>query len=760
MNVIFKILNDNPSEYEAPTDAANESKRSQRLGWVIRAVFVFAIWSLRRRAGQCIPVACAFLLLICSAQTIGTLHDIASIQTRQQIAQSWRGPYDLLVRPPASISPLERTENWIDPQSSLESYGGISQQQLTALSSVPQVIHVTPFATVGWQSMLVQTPLLLPAQGLYQVSAIWSAQGLTESAISVLVDVTDLAHLTTTTSQDSSAINYLVAPTATTPVWFNLSVPAIQDIIGIPTAEQATLSRLLLAGIATVSPFQLTIHVEKLLTNGSSSVTCRKRTACWQPQLVQQGTSTYQSNGVQMLRFSPTLYTVPAQSNSDGQPTIQTVGTDLQGPLYRVPLTEHVAVPESVSLPSSTLLLQTPLLPLTAPEHLPLLPGAAHFISLEQACTINGPNCYSGVYLRISGAERYSQSSVALLQATAATITERTGLHVDILDGSSLRTVTLSESGNTPLHTLQTTWRAVGVAVQIVHGLDTMQEMLLILCAIVCLLAVGLAGILVGISRQGDVLLLQQLGWEPWLLVSIVFIDALFLCLPGCLLAALLILLVLHAVQTNLPVAVLWSLMGAGVLCYCTSLVIVASIEPQKKTGRRIKNIQVVHGKVMAPLASAVTVVIAVFLIVVEYLVVTSFNQVLVVTVLGKQVREALETSQIALLVFILLAALTTVMLCTILRLRGRREEIALLAMVGWERRDVVRRLLWSSWIPALISGEIGVLLALGLLSVGGVFPGKWSILGLLLGGPLLGVVLVSLAALGPLWYETQKVFV
>ena len=760
MNVTLKALKDNPSEYEAPKDAKHKGKSSQRLGWAIRAVFVFAIWSLRRRVGQCIPVACAFLLLICSAQTIGMLHDIASIQTRQQIAQSWRGPYDLLVRPSSSISPLERTMNWIDPQSSLESYGGISEQQLTALRSLSHVIQVTPFATVGWQSVLVQTPLLLPAQGLYQVSAIWTAQGLPKSAMNVLVDVTDLAHLTTTTSVRNSAINYLVAPNSTTPVWFNLSVPAIQDIIGIPTTEQATLSQLLLAGTATVPPFQLTIHVEKLLANGSSSVTCRKRTACWQPQLVQQGTSTYQSNGVQLLRFSHSLYTVPAQFNSDVQPTIQTVGTDLQGPLYRLPLTEHVAIPNSVSLPLNTLSPQTPLLPLTAPEHLPLLPRAAHFIPLNQACTINGPSCYSGVYLRIRGAEQYSQNSVALLQATAATITERTGLHVDILDGSSQRTVSLSVPGNTLLHTLQTTWQAIGVAVQIVHGLDTMQEMLLLLCAIVCLLAIGLAGILVGITRREDVLLLQQLGWEPRLLVSITFIDALFLCLPGCLVAALLILLIFHSVPTNLPEAVLWGLMGTGVLCYCTSLVVMASIEPLKKTGRSSRNSQVVHGKVTAPLVNASAVIIAVFLIAIEYLVVTSFNQVLMVTVLGKQVREALETSQIALLVCIVLAALMTVILCTILLLRGRREEIALLAMVGWERRDVVRRLLWSSWIPALISGEIGVLLALGVLSVGGLFPGAWSISGLLLGGPLIGVVLVSLAALGPLWYETQKVFV
>jgi len=729
----------------------------------IRAVFVFATWSVRRRTGQFIPVACAFLLLVCSAQTIGTLHAIASTQTRQKIAQSWRGPYDLLVRPPSAMSQLEFTANGIDPQNALESYGGISLQQITALRSLPHVIGIVPFATVGWQSMAVQVPLFLPPQGLYRASATWSGQGfqgLPGSDVLSYADVTDLAHLTAETSQGNPGISYLVAANATTPVLFTLSVPAIQDIIGVPTAQQATLSALLLAGTAPMPTFHLTIHVEKLRVNSSLLSSCIKRPACWQPQKVQQGMITYQSNGVQLLRFSHTLYAAPAQSLNGGQVTIQTIGTDMQGPLYRLPLAEHVAIPNSVSLSTNALSMHTPLLPLTAPERLPLLPGAVRFIPLEQACAINGSSCYSGIYVRLSGVAQYSQSSLALLQATAVAITARTGLHVDILDGSSLRTVTFSSQGNNAASRLQSSWRVVGVAVQIVHGLDTLQETLLVLCAIVCLLAVGLAGILVGIGRRKDTLLLEQLGWQVPLLVSIVVVDALFLCLPGCLLAAFFLLVTGHVAQSNLPSAILWGLLGVGVVVYCAALVTMASAEGQKRARQKTRNAQVVHGKVTAPLANACAVGIAVLLIAIEYILVTGFNQVLMVTVLGNQVREALETSQLALLVLILLAALLTVTLCTTLLVRGRREEIALLAMVGWERRIVLLRLMWSSWIPAFISGEIGVLLALGLVSVGGVFPGGWVIFGLLLGGPIVGAVLVSIAALGPAWYETKKVFV
>ncbi len=150
----------------------------------------------------------------------------------------------------------------------------------------------------------------------------------------------------------------------------------------------------------------------------------------------------------------------------------------------------------------------------------------------------------------------------------------------------------------------------------------------------------------------------------------------------------------------------------------------------------------------------------AIFLIAIEYLLITSFNQVLVVTVLGNQVREALEVPQLALLFLVLLAALLTVGLCTMLLLRGRRQELSLLAMVGWERRAVLLRVMRDSWWSALVSGEAGALLALGVTIAGGAVPPVMIVVGLLVCGPLLGVALVSLVTLGPAWQETKRVFV
>src|SRR5205823_7467936 len=100
---------------------------------------------------------------------------------------------------------------------------------------------------------------------------------------------------------------------------------------------------------------------------------------------------------------------------------------------------------------------------------------------------------------------------LTLLQSTAASIVARTGLHVDILDGSSLRTISITTSHKGATTSLQSTWRVVGVAVQIERGVDVLQATLLTLCSIVCLLAIGVAGTLVGSGRRRDALLLLQI---------------------------------------------------------------------------------------------------------------------------------------------------------------------------------------------------------------------------------------------------------
>lgn len=738
----------------------------------------FALWSLRRRTGQIVPVAISFFLLMGAVQLIGALHDISSVLVKQQIARSWRGPYDLLIRPQSAVSELERRAGWIDPQGILEAFGGISQQQVASISTIAHVVQVVPFATAGWQAVDVLLPVELTQKGVYRISAVWNGQWKTENVIVRYVDVTDLAHLTNEVQSPELDVQHLVTRDDTKPVVFTMTMQAIQAIIGVPPSQQGLLSQALLENLAPTPATSISLHVERLRGELSSLAGCIKRVDCWETQQLRQGTVSYQSESVQMLRYSQTRYAASPQQIAAGELSIVASGSDGQGQLYRVLLPEHVPIPIHMEDGAFGALSMHVLLPFSMPQRLPLMTNAVRFIPLKQACAINGERCYSGVYVRLNGIGRYSQQSLALLQATAASIIARTGLHVDILDGSSLRDVSISVLGGAhkgTISSVQSMWRVVGVAVQIEHGVDGVQAMLLAFCSMVCLLAIGAAGILVGIGRRKDSILLRQVGWQGHVLVTIFLFDGLALCGPACLLAIGWTMLATRMWAGSLSPLVMCMLLAAGALVYCCSLVLAACAGLGDSAGDdkgprpygllrylgrgRGNSSQAWRAKVTIKLASGLALISAIFLIATGYLLIISLDRILIVTILGRQVREALEGSQLLLLLIMLSAALLTVGLCAKLLLRGKREELELLSMVGWERSAVMLRIMWDNCSPALVSGEIGVLLAIAVTTLVAAFPPLLTLLSLLVCGPLLGMLLAGLATIGIAWQETGRAF-
>lgn len=717
----------------------------------------FALWSLRRRTWQIVPVTISILLLIGAVQSIGALQDISSQLVGQQITRAWRGQYDLLIRPQSAVSEPERSAGWVDPQSILETYGGISQRQVTGIETIAHVVQVVPVATVGWQPVKVLLPVALAQQGIYRISARWNGQqNKQESEIVRYVEVSDLAHLTNEAPLPDLDVQRIVASDGAGPVVFTMSVQGLQELIGVPVSQQELLSQTLLENLAPTPVMPISLRVERLRGLPSSLAVCVARPDCWQAQQVRQGKVSYQNDGVQLLRYSRTQYDASSRQTAAGEIAIVASGGDIQGALYRELLPEHVSVPifmQEIAFGNNT---QHALLSFSMPQRLPLLTDAVRFIPLEQACAINGESCYSGLYVRLTGVERYSQQSLALLQSITASIVARTGLHVDILDGSSPRTIAITLQSPVRTETItsaQSMWRAVGIAVQIERGMDALQATLLALCSIVCLLAIASSGALVGIGRRKDALLLRQMGWRWYVLVAAFTFDGLALCGPGCLLAIGWTMLATRIWANSLLPMFAWVLLAGGVLVYCCVLVTVAC------SGHRHASSQAHHAKSILKFISGVALASAVFLIAEGYVLINGFNQELVVTVLGRQVHTALESSQVALLLIFLSASLLTVGLCTRLLLQERREELQLLAMVGWERRSVILRIIWDYCSPALVSGVIGVLLALSVAMLIAAFPTMFIALSMLVCGPLLGALLTGVAIIGSAWQETGRAF-
>src|SRR5579863_1887744 len=98
----------------------------------------------------------------------------------------------------------------------------------------------------------------------------------------------------------------------TVPVVFSMPVPAVQAVVGIPTTQQSSLRSALLQNALPASSVHLSLFIEKLSGTMSSLPACIANAACWQAEHVQQGSLRYQSDGVQLLRYSSTQYSATA----------------------------------------------------------------------------------------------------------------------------------------------------------------------------------------------------------------------------------------------------------------------------------------------------------------------------------------------------------------------------------------------------------------------------------------------------------------
>lgn len=740
------------------------------------ATFHAALWSQRGRWGQTLPVAVALLLLVGAVQGINTLHDVSSTLTRQQIAAHWRSSFDLLVRPQSSVSQPERSAGWINPQSALDSYGGITERQVDSIRALPEVEAIAPYANAGWQSVDIEIPLTFRQPGLYRLLPQWQTWQTSSGADAspTYVDVTGLANLSQEPIISGTSVQHLVWPAKATEVTFTFSIPAIQALVGIDSAHETQLATLLSQDNPLATSARLTLQVSKLRGNLTTLPACVKQALCWMQAQMQEEAPYYRPGGVQLLRYSPLQLTATSSQLASGQLSIRSNGLNGLNGLNGQQANYRALLGDSSTggqFMQGSATLSSRVVPLSAPEESPLLPAAMRIIPLATACAIIGTSCYNGVYIRLRGAESYSQQSLALLQAVAARITARTGLYVDILDGSSMRTVVIEDGAQGSLTAI---WLVVGVAVQIVHGVDTLQETLLALCAILCCLATGAAGALIGIGRRDELRRLGQFGWPPLRRMVVLIADALMIASPGCLLAALCIALSTWLWQGSLSPLIEWSLLGIALFAFGATLVSLgmpvergairkrrASL-PFRQSSRHVIA-TAYHARVLAPVTCAVTITFTVLLIAIEYLLVTAFHRELIVTVLGNQVGASLEAPQILLALLLLLTALMTIGLCVLLLLHERREEIALLAQVGWKKRDALLRMLREMVLASALSGEIGAALALllagftGALPSGNEFGAIANIAVVLIGGPLVGLLLACPLTGGLAWRELER---
>ncbi|HAF60899.1 MAG TPA: hypothetical protein DCK95_01065 [Anaerolineaceae bacterium] len=157
--------------------------------------------------------------------------------------------------------------------------------------------------------------------------------------------------------------------------------------------------------------------------------------------------------------------------------------------------------------------------PLPAQTILPgLNPGAVvtrpplALTNLQGASYLSGQEDYiDAIRVRVVGIEEYSEENLHKVERVASEISERTGLHVDIIAGSSPRDVWVyvPEMGY-----LEEEWTTLGAVQRITHGINAVNISLMIIFLIVCGVFIALTTNISLMSRIEEVGVLRSVGWR------------------------------------------------------------------------------------------------------------------------------------------------------------------------------------------------------------------------------------------------------
>jgi len=130
----------------------------------------FVWWSLRGRwerlATLCVGLLC---ISVCTTLLAG-FTELSTLTADRQVSRAWHTTYDLLVRAPAALSPVERQLGIIDPAGPEQTYGGISLAQVATIAHIPHMAIAAPEAVVGWVPLQPYLPITFTAPGIYRVT--------------------------------------------------------------------------------------------------------------------------------------------------------------------------------------------------------------------------------------------------------------------------------------------------------------------------------------------------------------------------------------------------------------------------------------------------------------------------------------------------------------------------------------------------------------------------------------------------------------
>ncbi len=377
----------------------------------------------------------------------------------------------------------------------------------------------------------------------------------------------------------------------------------------------------------------------------------------------------------------------------------------------------------------------------------------------------------SYIRVRVAGVTGPDKASLARLDAVAAAIHDKTGLTVDVTDGSSPAPQTINLPAGRfgrPALTVSEGWVDKGVAITFLRAVDRKSLMLFVLLLVVCIFFLANAATAAERARRTDLGVLACLGWSRRQLFALVLgQQALVGAVAGlagtAVAAGLAPVFGLHVGWWRLavitPVAVVLAC-AAGLLAArraARSRPIDAVAAPVM-IGRRARPVRSVFTLAAAnlrrvpgrTLVGAAGLFVSITALTILAGLTWAFRGVLVGSLLGNAISLQLRAADYLAVALMLVLAAFSIADVVYLNVSERAEEIATLAALGWRAGTIRRLFATEGLLIALTASLAGA--ALGAVFVLSSFTASaWATIGVAAGAAACGLLVTGAAITVPL---------
>jgi putative ABC transport system permease protein len=364
-----------------------------------------------------------------------------------------------------------------------------------------------------------------------------------------------------------------------------------------------------------------------------------------------------------------------------------------------------------------------------APTLITTLDAAQYFARPDRFAGGLGDKFISAIRVRVSGTDQPGLAAQARLSRVAADIHDATGLRVDIVKGSSPKTVLVDlKAGNfgRPALTVKEGWSVIGVGFRFLQATSLQNLLIFSLVLLAAALLVAQTAYVSVRRRRSELAVLRAIGWPPWRIAILIELEMLILGLGvgtvglalGLFITSLAHLgptwwTVVGVVPLSLLIALLAGFVPAVSTMRGTTISVMSKLEPIRE--RQLPSSALALGlrQVTAwrwDVAMGVTALAlgATLLGVIE-LIAAGFRGQLDTTLLGTYLSGQVRPFHFVVAGLTLaVGAIAAAQVITLTYLE-RRTQLAMLRALGWSRSEVVKMLLGQAIGLGLIAATIAV---------------------------------------------------